>query len=112
MSYTVENDNVDYNEYSAEDYEMLNTPLTFEATQDGTIIYFRQSHYAAGEGLDPLKVEVSTDNGDTWTEVTAVPAYNNVRGAILAELDEGDWILIRGRNDAYGYYSSEDRLDN
>jgi hypothetical protein len=65
LSYTVENDDVDYNEYSAEDYEMLNTPLTFEATQDGTTIYFRQSSYAENAGLDPLKVEVSTDNGET-----------------------------------------------
>lgn len=105
LSYTVENDKLDYNEYSAEDYEMLNTPLTFEATQDGTTIYFRQSSYAANAGLDPLMVEVSTDNGTTWTEVTASSAEDNVPGAVLAELDEGDKVLIRGNNEAYGYYS-------
>ena len=79
--------------------------FTIEATEDGTKVYFRQSSIAADESLDPLKVEVSTDNGETWTEVTAAPAEDDVPGATLAELDEGDKVLIRGKNDAYGYYS-------
>ena len=111
MSYTVENDDVDYNMYSAEYYKMLNTPLTFEATEDGTIIYFRQSSYAVTDGLDPRKVEVSTDNGETWTEVTAAPAEDDVYGATLAELDEGEKVLIRGRNEAYGFNDEENAGD-
>ena len=79
--------------------------FTIEATQDGTKVYFRQSSYAVDDRISPLKVEVSTDDGETWTEVTAAPASNNVPGAVLAELDEGDKVLIRGRNEAYGYYS-------
>lgn len=78
--------------------------FTIEATEDETTVYFRQSSYAANEGLDPLKVEVSTDNGESWTEVTAAVAEDDVPGATLAELDEGDKVLIRGKNEAYGFY--------
>ena len=80
--------------------------FTIEATQDGTTIYFRQSTYAVSDSLDPLKVEVSTDEGEIWTEVTAAPAEDDVPGVVLAELDEGEKVLIRGKNEAYGYYSS------
>ena len=90
-------DDVDYGKY-----------FTIEATEDGTTVYFRQSPYAAGGGLDPLKVEVSTDSGDTWEEVTAAPAEDDVPGATLAELDKGEKVLIRGRNEAYGFYDEEE----
>ena len=88
--------------------------FTIEATQDGTKVYFRQSSYASDEGIDPLKVEVSTDNGETWEEITAAPAEDDVPGATLAELDEGDKVLIKGKNEAYGYYSDSegDLIDN
>ena len=79
--------------------------FTIEATEDGTKVYFRQSSYAVTDGIDPLKVEVSADNGETWTEVTAASAENDVPGATLAELDEGDKVLIRGKNEAYGYFN-------
>ena len=84
--------------------------FTIEATQDGTTIYFRQSHYAVTDSLDPLKVEISTDNGKTWTEITAAPAENGAPGAVLAELNGREKVLIRGRNEAYGYYSPADTL--
>ena len=102
VSCLINGKNVKYNK----SLEQLKVPFTIEAVQDGvTTIYFRQSHYAAAEGLDPLTVEVSTDNGETWREVTAAQAHDDVPGAILAEIYDGDWILIRGKNDAYGYYS-------
>lgn len=82
--------------------------FTIEATEDGTTVYFRQSHYANDEGLDALKVEVSTDNGQNWTEVTAAVAEDDVPGATLATLDAGEKVLIRGRNEAYGYYSESE----
>lgn len=79
--------------------------FTIEATEDGTTVYFRQSLYAESfDGIEALKVEVSTDNGNTWTEITAAPA-GGVPGAILAELNEGDKVIIRGENEAYGYFS-------
>lgn len=72
--------------------------FTIEAKYDGTRVNFRQSSYAADAGLDPLKVEISTDNGGTWTEITA-PGQ-------AAVLDEGDKLLIRGKNEVYGYYDT------
>lgn len=94
--------NLKYNRYKKKYWESLDVPFTIEATQDGTTVYFRQSSFAVNDGLDPLKVEVSTDNGDTWTEVTAAPAEDDAPGAILAELDAGEKVLIRGNNEAYG----------
>lgn len=112
VSYTKEGDKVDY--YKTEYEHKCEQYFTIEATQDGTTIYFRQSSYAADEGLDPLKVEVSTDDGETWTEVTAAPAEDDIPGATLAELDEGEKVLIRGKNEAYGYFSNnaDDSVEN
>lgn len=105
VSYTKENDKVDYYkteyEYKCEQY------FTIEATQNGTTIYFRQSSYAADGGLDPLKVEVSTDSGETWEEITASPVKDDVPGATIAELDKGEKVLIRGKNEAYGFFYDE-----
>lgn len=105
VSYTKENDKVDY--YKTEYERKCEQYFTIEATEDGTTVYFRQSSFAVNDGLDPLKVEVSTDNGDTWTEVTAVPD-DDVLGAILAELNAGEKVLIRGNNKAYGYFSGSE----
>ena len=74
--------------------------FTIEATQDGTTVYFRQSNYALD---DPLKVEVSTDNGTSWTEVTASLEEDDVPGATIAVLNNGDKVFIRGKNEAYGF---------
>ena len=87
-------------------------PFTIEATQDGTTVYFRQSSFAIDDGLNPLKVDVSIDNGKTWIEVTAAPAGDDVPGAILVKLDKGEKVLICGENEAYGYYSSPDNADD
>ena len=83
----------------------LSVPFTIEATLDDTTVYFRQSPFAVSDGLAPLKVDVSTDNGETWTEVIAAPAENEVPGEVLVALNAGDKVLIRGNNDAYGYHS-------
>ena len=80
--------------------------FTIEATENGTKVYFRQSSYAVSDGLNPLKVEISTNNGKTWTEVTAAPAKDDVPGAVLVELAKGNKVFIRGKNEAYGYYSN------
>lgn len=88
--------------------------FTIEATKDGTTVRFRQSSYAVDDGIDALKVEVSTNNGKTWTEITAAPAEDGIPGAILAELDAGEKVLIRGNNEAYGYFyaNDEDSVEN
>ncbi len=86
-------------------YGDLLVPFTIEATQDGTTIYFRQTALAESDGIAPLKVDVSTDNGVTWIEVEAVVTDDGVRGATIASLNSGDKVLIRGNNSSYGYYS-------
>lgn len=40
-------------------------PFTIEATKNNTKIYFQQSIDSVYDELDPLKVDVSTDNGQT-----------------------------------------------
>lgn len=87
--------------------------FTIEATQNGTKVYFRQSSYAVDDGLDPLTVEVSTDDGNTWASLTASPADGDNPVAVIP-LDEGERALIRGKNEAYGYYSESegDYIDN
>lgn len=80
--------------------------FTIEATEDDTVVYFRQSSYAVGDGIAPLKIEVSTDDGYTWREITAAPAEDDVPGAEITTLSAGGKILVRGNNDAYGYFSN------
>ena len=113
VSYTKENDKVDY--YKSEYEHKCEQYFTIEATEDGTMVYFRQSSYAAfDDSLDPLEIEFSIDSGETWEGMTASPAEDDEPGEFLAELNEGETILIRGRNEAYGYYSNEegDIVDN
>ena len=88
--------------------------FTIEATEDDTVVYFRQSSYAANDGITPLKVEVSTDNGETWRRIIAAPAEDDVPGTKITTLGAGDKILVRGDNEAYGYYSSSvaDTVEN
>ena len=88
--------------------------FTIEATEDDTVVYFRQSSYAVSDGIAPLKVEVSTDDGETWQEITAAPAEDDVPGTEITTLGAGDKILVRGDNEAYGYYSSSvaDTVEN
>ena len=78
--------------------------FTIEASRDGTKVYFRQSSYAVTAGKPALKVQVSTDDGATWAEKTASAADGGVPGTLMAELDNGEKILIKGNNAAYGYY--------
>lgn len=82
--------------------------FTLEAKEDGTTVYFRQSSFASDDGLDPLKVEVSTDGGETWEEKTASVAEDDTPGTVIANLDAGEKVLIRGTNKAYGYYSDNE----
>ncbi len=107
VSYTSENDKMDYNEYSAEDYEMLNTPLTFEALEDQTCITFYQSTCAVNDEMPVLEIEISTDNGNTWTTKQA-ELYSTQFAAPTLMLNAGEKVLIRGNNSAYGYYSNSE----
>ena len=110
LSYTSENDKMDYNEYSAEDYEMLNTPLTFEALEDSTEVVFYQSGIAEDEEQPVLEIEISTDDGNTWITKQAVQ-YNGAQFVFpTLILNAGEKVLIRGNNAAYGYNSVSEEL--
>ena len=47
----------------------------------------------------PIEVEVSTDNGNTWTTKESTTS-----GVTLATLNNGDKLLVRGQNSGYAYY--------
>lgn len=80
---------------------MLNTPLTFEAKADGTKIYFL-SHSSEEH---TCSIDVSTDNGQTWTEVTS-ETYSDGNNTPIATLDTGEKMLVRGDNpNGLSYYS-------
>lgn len=104
--------NVKFNKYSKEYYEMLNTPLTFEALNDQTGITFYQSTCAVTDEMPVLEIEISTDGGNTWMPKQAVKYNSNGHNiAISVTIDAGEKVLVRGNNSAYGYYSeSEDTI--
>ena len=85
----------------------INTPLTFEAKTDNTKIYFLA--YNAEE--QTRTIEVSTDNGETWTEFTA-ETYNEGNNTSIATLNIGEKILVRGDNpNGLGYYDYDNADD-
>ena len=77
--------------------------LTFEAAEDGVDIYF-----ACPEDNEDVfvTVEVSTDGGATWTEKTSSYAEDYEEGTLLATLDKGETLLVRGSGPT-GYYSED-----
>ena len=77
--------------------------LTFEAAADGVEIYF-----ACPEDNEDVfvTIEVSTDGGRTWLQKTSSFAESTSEGTLLATLDMGETLLVRG-NGPTGYYSAE-----
>ena len=84
--------------------------FTIEATQDETMVLFFQSTYAENENLEPLKIEVSNNDGVTWVEKTASGWNDEMPGTMIAQLGKGEKIIIRGRNKAYGFYSNSEHV--
>lgn len=73
--------------------ELLKEPLTFEAKADDTKIYFLS--YNATE--QTRTIEVSTDDGKTWTEFTS-EAYDEGNNTPVATLNMGQKALVLGNN--------------
>jgi len=70
--------------------------LTFEATKNNSTLDFR----CDTNNLFPLDIYISTDNGSTWTQKTSTnDGYGN--GTILATLNIGDKLLVKGNNSVY-----------
>lgn len=80
-------------EYGVYTQEELETPLTFEAKEDNTKIYF-----LAYDAQDQTRtIEVSTDDGKTWTEFTS-ETYDEGNNTPIATLNERQKVLVRGDN--------------
>lgn len=86
--------------------------LTFEALEGGTQITFAMQPYY--DGLEPLTIEASIDGGETWTQITAStdehPIGDTPRpyyGALVANLNAGEKVMVRGQNEAYGFYRED-----
>lgn len=77
--------------------------FTIEATVDDTTIYFYRSNY--GQDRGDYTVEVSIDGGATWVSKTATLYEDG--GTVIANIDAGDKVLIRGTNQEYGGYDED-----
>ena len=88
VSYTEENTKVNYNK---SEYE---TPLTFEITGNGNIVW------KASSTAYTVTIEYSKDNGSTWTSITSTT------GGTPIQVVSGDTLQFRGNNTAYGTSSS------
>ena len=86
------------NEYSTKynpyipPHDYSNDYLTIISTSDNNTIGWKASN-----SLLTKTISVSTDNGQTWTDVTS-----NTSGITIAILNTGDKLLIKGSNNVYG----------
>lgn len=80
--------------------------FTIEATVDDTTVYFYRSDY--GQDRGDYTVEVSTDGGATWVSKTATLYGDD--GTVIANLDAGDKVLIRGTNQMYGGHDDDEGM--
>ena len=80
----------------------MNTYLTVESLEDNNDITFARS-YAAPYDLERT-IYVSTDNGAIWTSKSS-SEYSTP--TVLATLNTGDKLLIKGTNDSYGTTDSD-----
>lgn len=75
--------------------------LTFESKTNNNTIYW----HAASAGFAKT-ISASTDNGNTWTAYAATTG-----GTIIATLNDGDKLLLKGENAAYSN-SYENHFDS
>ena len=89
VSYTEENEHVDYNKSEME--KLLGTPLTFEVTGDGNIVW------AISGSTSFAKTISYSKNGGEWTEITSTTA------GVSIPVVSGDTVQFKGDN---SYYAS------
>ena len=76
--------------------------LTIESESNNHEIYWQSlPHAALSQTTVPKTISASTDNGATWTEYTSASGGN---GTLIATLNTGDKVLLKGLNSAYGEY--------
>lgn len=76
--------------------------LTFESKTDNNTIYWK-----VGSQLQAKTISASTDNGNTWTAYAATTG-----GTIIATLNAGDKILLKGENSAYSISSQRNSFSS
>ena len=92
VSYCQDNNEVHYNINYKTKY------FTIKSLQNGNIISWKATHD------DILKtISVSLDNGNTWTDYTSSIDDN---GTVIATLNKGEKLIIKGTNATYGTYVS------
>lgn len=79
--------------------------FTIEAIENNTNVYFKRHVDSDGDPVI-LDIEISTD-GETWTEKSS-SADNSYKGTILATLNAGQKLYIRGNNATYGSEDDDD----
>lgn len=78
--------------------------LTIESESNNHEIYWQSlPHTALSQTTVPKTISASTDNGATWTEYTSASGGN---GTLIATLNTGDKVLLKGLNSAYGEWSA------
>lgn len=89
VSYCKQENEVHYNPKKM----WANEYFTIESLEDNNTIYLKASNTAITK-----TVSASTDNGATWTEYTSSTGGS---GTILATLNNGDKLLLKGENSTY-----------
>lgn len=78
--------------------------LTIESESNNHEIYWQSlPHTALSQTTVPKTISASTDNGASWTEYTSTSGDN---GTLIATLNTGDKVLLKGLNSAYGEYGA------
>ena len=79
---------------------MEGTPLTFTATEDGTVIYLNVHDNDDDPIFDSVQVEVSVNDG-TWTSKT----QQSTGKVALGTINAGETLRVRGKNVQTMYHS-------
>ena len=105
VSYTVENEKVDYN--LSEEEKKLLQPLTFEITSDGTINWGHD--FGEWSPLEFSRTLEYRKNDGEWTEITSTEMiYNDstdrYSGGTVINVVSGDVVEFRGNNADFCYF--------
>ena len=94
VSYVRENEQVDYNKSEYE--KLLETPLTFETTSDGNIVWKLSTN--TSDTSNTKTIQYKLNDGD-WTSITSTKNGTSI------SVVSGDTVQFRGNNDSYHYSS-------
>ena len=95
VSWCVGENIVKWNPYEAPtpQHDYSQDYLTIVSTSDNNVIGWKASNASVAK-----TISVSTDDGSTWTDLTS-----DTTGVLLATLNNGDKMLVKGNNATYGF---------